>query len=372
MDSALGCQLTAAGDSSPRVVHLLGSGGFYGLERMLLDHCQHVPANHEVWLLNGPDSLIERFASAGVDIRRCPGGVREVLRAIGEAGPHLLINAHGFKGMVLGWLAACRFGLPLVATQHGFTPSNRKQRVYTWVTLQLCRMPQVKAVVCVAESIARLLRQAGVRGSKLHVLPNGLPANTGMPGPRPSLAPARPLLGFVGRLSLEKGPDLFVELAIQLCRRRPELSAVLLGEGPQRAELEARIAEAGLTQRILLPGYQENMADWLAALDVLVISSRTEGTPMVLLEAMQLGTPITAFAVGGIPDVLTHEHSALLSRPNDMAQLLAQTERLLTDPSLCRRLAERARQVQQERFHLPGQTERWDQLYRLAGNSSWH
>lgn len=372
MDSALGRELTATGHSSPRVVHLLGSGGFYGLERMLLDHCLHVPANHEVWLLNGPDSLIERFASAGVRIRRCAGGVRAVLREVGEADPGLLINAHGFKGLVLGWLAACRFGLPLVATQHGFTPSNRKQRLYTWITLWLCRMPQVRAVVCVADSIAHLLRRAGVRDTKLHVLPNGLPAAAARPGGRPALAPAAPLLGFVGRLSLEKGPDLFVELAIRLCQRQPRLSVALLGEGPQRAELEARIAAAGLSQRILLPGYQDNMADWLAALDALVLSSRTEGTPMVLLEAMQLGTPIAAFAVGGIPDVLVHEQSALLSPAGDLEHLATQAERLLTDPALRQRLAARARQVQRERFHLPGQAARWDRLYRLAGKSTWH
>lgn len=371
MDSALGCQLTSARDTPQRVVHLLSSGGFYGLERMLLDHCLHVPANHQVWLLDGPDSLIQRFASAGVDVRRCSGRLGELLQAMREAGP-VLINAHGFKGLVLGWLAACRFGLPLIATQHGFTPSNRKQRLYTWLTLQLCRTPQVKAVACVADSIARLLRRAGVRQDKLHVLPNGLPASATQAQTRPAAAPPAPVLGFVGRLSLEKGPDLFVELAITLCRRDPKLSVVLLGEGPQRGELEARIAAAGLSRRVLLPGYQENMADWLGALDALVLSSRTEGTPMVLLEAMQIGTPIAAFAVGGIPDVLTHEQSALLSPAEDLPHLTHQTERLLNDAPLRLRLVERARQVQQERFHLPGQTKRWDQLYRRASNPSWH
>jgi len=372
MDSALGCGLTAAESSPPRIVHLLGSGGFYGLERMLLDHCLHVPGLHQVWLLSGPDSLLERFAAAGVNIRRCDGGLRALFQALRQAGPGVLVNAHGFKGLVLGWLAACRFGLPLVATQHGFTPSNRKQRLYTWITLQLCRLPQVRAVVCVADSIARLLRQAGVSEAKLHVLPNGLPGNATQPSRRPALAPAAPLLGFVGRLSLEKGPDLFVELAIELCQRQPGLSVVLLGEGPEREALQARIDAAGLRERILLPGYQDNMTDWLAALDVLVISSRTEGTPMVLLEAMQLGTPIAAFAVGGIPDVLDDEQSALLSPAEDLAHLISQTQRLLNDPGLRRRLAEQARQVQRERFHLPGQAERWHRLYRHAGNRPWH
>lgn len=372
MDSALGCQLTATRDATPRIVHLLGSGGFYGLERMLLDHCLHMPGDHQVWLLNGPDSLLQRFASAGVTIRHCGGGVRGLLRDLRAAGPGLLINAHGFKGLVLGWLAACRLGLRLMTTQHGFTPSNRKQRLYTWLTLQLCRTPQVHSVVCVADSIAGLMRRAGVRDGKLHVLRNGLPEGASTTRPRPAAAPPAPLLGFVGRLSQEKGPDLFLELAISLCMRQPELNVVLLGEGPQRAELEARVAAAGLSARIHLPGYQQHASEWLGALSALVLSSRTEGTPMVLLEAMQLGTPIAAFAVGGIPDILAHEESALLSPAGDLAHLTAQAERLLTDAALRHRLVERARQVQRERFHLPSQAGLWDQLYRRAGTPSWH
>ena len=177
-------------------------------------------------------------------------------------------------------------------------------------------------------------------------------------------APPSPLIGFVGRLSQEKGPDLFVELAIELCRRHPDLSAVLLGEGPLRAALSARIEACGLGARILLPGYQQRMADWLRALDVLVLSSRTEGTPMVVLEAMQAGTPIAAFGVGGIPDMLGHEESALLSPAEDLADLTRQVARLLLKPALRQDLADRARQVQLSRYHLPSQAERWRQLYR--------
>ena len=363
MDSALGYQLTGTQEAPLQIIHLLSSGGFYGLERMLLDHCLHTPGQHRVLLLGGPEGLARRFLDAGVQLRRCPDR-RSLWRQLQTTEGPLLLNGHGFKGLVFGWLAALRFGLPLITTQHGFTTSNRKQRLYTWISLQLCRTPQVRAVACVAESIARLHRQAGVARHKLHVLPNGLPSPTDQAASRPTLAPPSPLIGFVGRLSQEKGPDLFVELAIELCRRHPDLSAVLLGEGPLRAALSARIEACGLGARILLPGYQQRMADWLRALDVLVLSSRTEGTPMVVLEAMQAGTPIAAFGVGGIPDMLGHEESALLSPAEDLADLTRQVARLLLKPALRQDLADRARQVQLSRYHLPSQAERWRQLYR--------
>lgn len=368
MDSALGYQLTGTQDTPLQIIHLLSSGGFYGLERMLLDHCRHTPGHHQVLLLDGPQSLADRFLKAGVPLHRSPDR-RSLWRHLQAAEGPLLINGHGFKGLVLGWLAAVRFGLPLITTQHGFTPSNRKQRLYTWLSLQLCRTPQVRAVACVADSIARLHQRAGVARHKLHVLPNGLPPAQEHTPERPASAPAAPLIGFVGRLSQEKGPDLFVELAIQLCRRHPQLSAVMLGEGPMRTELTARIEACDLQKRIQLAGYQTDMDGWLRSLDVLVLSSRTEGTPMVLLEAMQLGTPIAAFAVGGIPDVLSHEYSALLSPAENLSCLSQQVERLVLDPTLRDRLTAQARQVQLGRYHLPSQAEHWRQLYcRVAGD----
>ncbi len=366
MDSALGEQLSLSLEAPLRVTHLLASGGFYGLERMLLEHCQHAPGQHRVVLLSGPEELAERFRSAGVPLCRC-NDLASLWRTLGD--PHArpsLLNGHGFKGLLYGWLCALRFGLPLVTTQHGFTPRNRKQRFYTWLSLQLCRTPQVRRVVCVANSIARLHSVAGVSESKLQVIPNGLPPSPDISPVRPAQAPAAPLIGFVGRLSAEKGPDLFVELAIQLCRRHPGLHAVLLGDGPERETLAARIEAAGLGARILLPGYQNDMSAWLRALEVLVISSRTEGTPMVLLEAMQAGVPVASFAVGGIPDVIIHGSSGLLATAGATEQLASAVDTLLLDANLRQLLAAAARVTQQTHYHLPAQAGRWLQLYRTV------
>ncbi|SFA92401.1 glycosyltransferase family 4 protein [Azotobacter beijerinckii] len=364
MDSTLGRRLSASQEKTPlRVAHLLSSGGFYGLERMLLEHCLYAPGEHRVLLLDGPESLARRFREAGVELTRCTG-LGSLLRQMGPPDERpTLLNGHGFKGLLYGWLSARCLGLPLVATQHGFTPRSRKQRFYAWLSLRLCRTPQVRAVACVADSIARLHRAAGVGAGKLHVLPNGLPPAPEVVYLRPPTAPAAPLIGFVGRLSAEKGPDLFVELAIALCHRDPRLHAVLLGEGPLRDPLQQSIDAAGLHGRIALPGYRTDLPAWLHALDVLVISSRSEGTPMVLLEAMQAGVPVAAFAVGGIPDVLEHEASGLLSPPGDLAGLTAQVGRLLLDKPLRQRLTDQARLAQLRHYHLPDQAEHWRQLY---------
>ncbi|WP_372238698.1 glycosyltransferase family 4 protein [Pseudomonas sp. 91RF] len=359
----MGAQLNTP--SSPNaalpIIHLLSSGGFYGAERMLLDHCLATPGQHQVLFLDAPAELIERFREAGVDAQGCAGLGALLGHLRQRRAERPLINTHNFKGLLFGWVGASLLRLPLVITQHGFTPRSRKQKFYTWLSLQLCRTASVDRVVCVAESIAVLHRQASVRAEKLQVIPNGLPAAVA----QQTLQAENPrwLAGYVGRLSSEKGPDLFLDALIPLCHQHTQLDAVMLGDGPEREALQARIDAAGLQQRIRLPGYQNDMRHWWQRLDALVISSRTEGTPMILLEAMQTGVPVVAFAVGGIPDVLEHRHNGLLAAPTDSNALGRQLDTLLSDSGLARRLRDNAKRTQQDRYDLKALAERWSQLY---------
>jgi len=342
------------------IMHVLSSGGFYGAERMLLDHCLATPGEHQVLFLDAPPALIERFREAGVDCRGC-AGLADLLRHVRQRrAEQPLLNTHNFKGLLFGWVAATLLRLPLVITQHGFTPRSRKQKFYTWLSLQLCRTASVDRVVCVAESIAVLHRQANVRAEKLQVIPNGLPAAAAVV---PEAGRQRWLVGYVGRLSSEKGPDLFLDAVIALCHQHPQLDAVMLGDGPEQVALQTRIDNAGLHTRICLPGYQTAMQPWWQQLDALVISSRTEGTPMILLEAMQAGVPVVAFAVGGIPDVLQDRHNGLLAPPTDTAALARQLDTLLAEPKLAAQLRDNAKRTQQERYDLKALAERWSQLY---------
>ncbi|MGY2259182.1 glycosyltransferase family 4 protein [Pseudomonas sp. SDO55104_S430] len=343
------------------IIHLLSSGGFYGAERMLLDHCLATPGQHQVLFLDAPYELLARFREAGVDCRGCTGLGALLAHLRQRRAERPLINTHNFKGLLFGWIGATLLRLPLVITQHGFTPRSRKQKFYTWLSLQLCRTASVSRVVCVAESIATLCRQASVDAEKLQVIPNGLPA--ALDAPSPAIDRKRRLVGYVGRLSSEKGPDLFLDALVPLCWRHSQLDAVMLGDGPERDRLLGQIEEAGLASRISLPGYQNDMRLWWRQLDALVISSRTEGTPMILLEAMQAGVPVVAFGVGGIPDVLQDGHNGLLATPADVPALARQIDALLSDPALGRELSYNARRTQMDRYDLKALAERWSQLY---------
>ncbi|MDR0673537.1 MAG: glycosyltransferase family 4 protein [Zoogloeaceae bacterium] len=340
------------------IAHIIHSGGFYGAERMLLDHCRYVPGRHRVIFLDTPDALPQRFLAAGVACVNLRGLRALMAELQGYPG---IINAHNFRAQVFAWLCARRFGLPLALTQHGFTPRSAKQRLYAWLALRLGRSRRVCRVACVSQRIAGLHARVGVPPEKLDVIPNGLPRYA--PLPRQTGAP---LIGFVGRLSAEKGPDRFLDAVLPLCHRHEDVHAVLLGDGPEAAVLQSRIDAAGLDGRVRLAGYQDDMASWFARLSVLALSSRTEGTPMVLLEAMRASVPIVACAVGGVPDMIEDGVNGLLAPPGDADMLAKQIERLLADADFAGRLAAAGRLRQARDYDLAKLAARWQRFYALA------
>lgn len=354
----------------PLVVHLISSGGFYGAERMLLEHVIGSTAMlaHRVFFIDAPTSVVDKFQHAGI-VCQCVSPGRSLFRALSGLPANTVLNCHGYKALFHAWLAGLGRRRPLVATLHGFTPVSAKQRFYGRLNLALCRLPRVRKVACVADSIALIARRAGVPREKIEVIPNGIasPATADVaasPVPRPA---GGPLLGFVGRLRSEKGPDLFVETFLKVRRQFPAAQAVLLGDGRDAAELKAYCQTLACADAIHFLGYSDNVPGWLAAFDVLVISSRTEGTPMILLEAMAAGTPVAAFAVGGIPDVLGKGEYGLLAPPADVEALAERIGQTLKQPGMVKNLVARARQNVAEHYNPRRLTATWAKLYQAAG-----
>ncbi|MFP8967988.1 glycosyltransferase family 4 protein [Pokkaliibacter sp. CJK22405] len=357
-----------------QVVHLISSGGFYGAERVLYDHCRHVPADHRVIFLDTTAPLQARFRDGGIEQHHCQGlpALLQQLRQLKQQSRPLVLVSHNFKAQMLGTAAATLLRLPLIVTQHGFTPTSSKQRLYRRLSLALCHWPQVRAVACVSSLLAKQHRQWRIAASKLHVMTNALPASEPQSSKHgvSSVSRGSLRLGYAGRLSHEKGPDLLLQALPQLMLRFPQLQVDLVGDGPLRATLEEELSQLQWGNRVTLSGYQENIADWLLGLDLLVMPSRTEGTPMILLEAMQAGCPVVAFAVGGIPDVLNQD-SGWLVPAEDVQALGAALISALTDDAARQQKALKAQARQQQHYCLSVQGPRWQQLYAdVAGLSS--
>jgi glycosyltransferase involved in cell wall biosynthesis len=173
-----------------------------------------------------------------------------------------------------------------------------------------------------------------------------------------------PLIGIVARLAPVKAHDVFLRAASRLKDRMPEAHFLVVGDGELRASLETLASDVGLGGRLRFLGWRSDVERIYADLDLVVLSSRNEGSPVALIEAMASGRNVVATAVGGVPDVVRHRETGLLVEP-DNPEVLAQAmeELLRADPAERAAMARAAREDAFERFGLARLLADVDRLY---------
>jgi glycosyltransferase involved in cell wall biosynthesis len=300
-------------------------------------------------------------------------------RAAGEVADHLrrlradVLCCSGYKPDVVGWLAARRAGVPAVAIAHGWTAATFRVRCNE--ALDRLVMRWMDATVCVSEAQAVKVRRAGVHPRRVAVIRNAVraePFEHPDPAGRKVLeglfaSPPARVVGGAGRLSPEKGFDRFVEAAALVARADPGAGFVLFGDGPLREALARRIAARGLEGRFVLAGFRTDLGRFLPHWDVAVLSSFTEGLPVIVLEAAAAAVPVVATAVGGTPEVVEDGRSGYLVPPGDPAALAEGILKLLRSGPRRRDMGARGRQLVREQFTFATQAAQYRRLFeRLA------
>lgn len=202
---------------------------------------------------------------------------------------------------------------------------------------------------------------------RIWMIPNPVPHQILGMIRQPPIAEKKQLLA-VGRLSGEKQFDLLIRVFAILSQRHTDWSLRIVGEGSARSELQQQIATFGLESSIELPGRTANIGDELVKADAFVLTSRFEGFPNSLLEAMATGLPCVTFdCPSGPREISMDGQAALLVAPNDEPALELALERLMSDVNLRRTLGSQARTSVLERFSLEGVLEKWDSLFEAIG-----
>jgi len=201
----------------------------------------------------------------------------------------------------------------------------------------------------------------------VRVIPNGIDVDALVEAAReeapPGIPPGEgPLVGFLGRLERVKGPDVFVEACRVLASRRQDLRFAVAGSGSLAGEIE-RGLRAACSERAAFLGRVSNAAAFLSSLDVLVVPSRSESFSLVALEAMAIGTPIVATAVGGLADLLRESGAGILVPPDDPLAVADAVERLLADPASRDRMRE-AGKPYARRFSIDRMVDEYLKVYR--------
>jgi glycosyltransferase involved in cell wall biosynthesis len=215
------------------------------------------------------------------------------------------------------------------------------------LSASVARDAQLDLHFAVGEMQAEALRTAGIAPEKIVLARNGVDCEGRF---RPSGDSPREAftLGWVGRLSEEKDPLLFLRTLPELrdCR------GLMIGDGPERFRAEALVRELGLRGRVRITGFTPRVADHLAACDVLLLTSRVEGSPLTILEAMSLEKPVIAADVGGVRETVEDGVTGLLVRERSPQAFAAAVRRFMADESLRRSLAESGRRRVVERYSM--------------------
>jgi glycosyltransferase involved in cell wall biosynthesis len=295
--------------------------------------------------------ICERMAGLGREIAplqdlRALVGLTRLMRRWRPA----IVHTHTAKAGLLGRVAARAAGVPIVVhTYHGhvlrgyFSPA--KTALFRWLETRLAGMAH--ALVAVSESVKQDLVALGIaRPEKIRVIPLGLELAP-LAGELPrgvlrreaGIADDAPLVGMVGRLVPIKDVPTFLRAACLVRAERPEARFALVGDGEERPALERLARELGLGDAVAFLGWRHDLAPVYGDLDLVVNSSRNEGTPVALIEALAAARPVVATRVGGTPDLLGEGERGRLVAAGDPEALARAILETLSGAEAARRRA---------------------------------
>jgi len=270
-----------------------------------------------------------------------------------------------FHANVLGRVAAWITRVPVVVS--GVRVAERRDKGHLLADRLTHRM--ANAHVCVSQATAQFqIAAAGVPESRVEVIPNGIaaenPTSDSIDVDEASQWGAKSAanLVFVGRLDHQKGIDLLLDALAQLpAGKRP--SVALVGAGPDREALEAQTKRLELEELVRFIGWQAIPSAWMAAADALVLPSRWEGMPNVVLEAMSVGKPVIAANVEGVADLVDDGVTGWIAEANNPASLASAISRFLTDRHRWTEMGASARRKASEEFSMEQVVERYERLW---------
>lgn len=325
-----------------KVLHVIDSGGLYGAERVVLSLMKaHQEQGIEVELASigepgVPEKAIETEASrlglrwrrftvkAGPDLK----GIRLVVRHAVEQGVSV-IHSHGYKAnILLAALPKRSRKLPVLATLHGWVSAGKMCRMKLYEMAERALLPNLDRVVAVNDHMVNGSVLAHRLNSRLDIIRNAIDPR--MPAAddylRNSIGLDQVLQDFlgnskpfisIGRLSIEKDIATCLRALKIVIGEGHDACLVIFGEGGEKNRLEALAARLGISHRVLFFGYCNNIDAILNRFLALVISSLTEGVPIVALEAMRARVPIIATRVGGLPEIVIDEETGFLVPTKD-------------------------------------------------------
>jgi glycosyltransferase involved in cell wall biosynthesis len=320
------------------------------------------------------------YLSVPVSLRESADPLR-VFRAYAKTYSYLrrysfdLVHTHGYFADICGLPVARLLGVPAVSTCHGFINTDSRLRFYNRLDLYTLRMSQ--RVFCVSKEIRELLVEHGIPSARIRLVANAVEINANNAHAGLLRKNGRKMfnireedivLGFCGRLSPEKGIRYLIEAAAALSKAGLPIKLMIMGNGPERPLIEKLTNSLRLKEKVIMTGFREDARELMAVFDLFVLPSLTEGTPMALLEAMSMGLPVIASAVGEVPTIIGLGENGLLISPGRTDQIVHAVRRITENSKFRDKISNAALETIKIRFGLENWMKEMENYYLEAIN----
>lgn len=330
-----------------------------------------------VYSLAGPpcddqQTLVRRLAEAAVptrfvnvrSARQFPTAIRRLRQMLAEQQPDI-VQTFLFHANVVGALAAR--GAGAIRTVHGMRVADPSR----WrLVVERAVGGRVDRVVCVSRSVADFYtRRARIPAEKIAVIPNGIDVESYSDVPPADLAavglPARrQAIVYVGRLHAQKGLDWLLRLMPQVFSHLPDCDLLLVGQGPEGPRLERLVRSLGIQDRVHFAGWRSDVPQILRASRLLVLPSRWEGMPNVVLEAMASGLPVVSTRAEGVMELLGEAAEEQTVAAGDRDGFVSKLFDLLGDDAVAERIRQQNLHRAGQHFSLDAMVDAYQQLYQ--------
>ena len=333
-----------------KVLHLRSSGGFLGAEKVVIELGSHLPAYDVEPIIGIPvdqqdvPELAERASALNIRCQLFPfdrplswSGMRAI-RDFVRTEQIDVIHSHGYREDIYAYAMLDRHRI--VATNHLWKRTTAKLKFYAWLDARVMR--SFYALVAVSDPIYKEMQQLGFSDPQLRLIENGISVDEFSSAhdtddklkEELGLVGGDFVFGMVGSLTKEKGHIYALQALAKVKEQGLQAKLMIVGDGPERAGLEAYACDLGLEDCVIFVGRRKDIPRILQIFSVFVMPSLMEGLPMALLEAMASGLPVVATAVGDIPKLVNSEVGVLVPPADDSALALAFSQMLSSAPLL--------------------------------------
>jgi glycosyltransferase involved in cell wall biosynthesis len=332
-----------------RVLVVAGNGIIGGMESTIVRLAQRLPRSAFSLVVLSPfdGPFTVRLREHGIPVHVAPMGEKlrwhTIQRTVSLAREHdvHVIHAHMGPAHVIAGIAGRATGTPVLATVHSMHLSMLDLEIHRLASTHLCLVSEAARAHALA---------VGAAAARLSVIRNGVDPSEFAPGSKGLQERESLVVGFVGRLSTEKNPELFLRTAALVHAQSPATRFVVIGDGPLRSEMHALAKALRIAHVTTFTGEVRGMPSRYHEMDVMLCTSWHEGTPLAILEAMASGLPVVATDVGGNPELVLSGLTGWLTPPGDEVTMAESTLALLGDPALRERFGAAGRERVQSSF----------------------